>query len=175
MTQLALLRHGVLDSVWARPDGRPAPAPLREFWTTVSSRLKGDRPQAPGTRYNAWTDFQLRLAKALAEAGVPLLAGTDLPNAVLIPGYSLHDELDALVEAGLTRYKALEAATSAPARFMRQEADWGTVAPGRQANLVLVGANPLDDLGTLRTPLGVVLAGRWLDRGELARLRKEQK
>lgn len=172
MIQLAALSHGGYDSLMARPEAAAAPAAVREFWTTVSVRLKGNRPLTPGVRYNTWTDFQLKLARALANAGVPLLAGTDLPNAVLVPGYSLHDELDGLVEAGLTRFQALEAATSAPARFLKQERDWGTVAAGQRADLLLTRSNPLDSLSTLRDPDGVVLGGRWLDRAELARLRK---
>jgi len=84
----------------------------------------------------------------------------------------LHGELDALIEAGLTREQALVAATIAPARFMGQDTEWGAVAPGHRANLVLVDANPLENLQTLRTPAGVVLAGRWLDRAALSRLRK---
>ena len=106
----------------------------------------------------------MRLAGALARAGVPMLAGTDLPNAVLVPGSSLLDELDALVEAGLTRQQALDAATSAPARFFQETADWGAVAVGRRADLLLLDGNPLDDLRTLRAPAGVVLGGRKAQR-----------
>jgi hypothetical protein len=172
MIQLARMATGGFDSLMHRPEALASPTELREFWTSVSSRLKGNRERAPGVRYNPWTDFQLKLAGALARAGVPLMAGTDLPNAVLVPGYSLHDELDALVEAGLSRYQALEAATSAPARFMKQANDWGTAARGQRANVILVDANPLDSLTTLRSPAGVVLDGRWIDRDELARMRK---
>ena len=171
MIQLALIATGRFDSLTSRPEARAAPAELREFWASVSSRLKGNRPVQPGVRYNRWTEYQLRLAGALAKAGVPLLAGTDLPNAVLVPGYSLQRELDALVEAGLTRYQALEAATSAPARFMREAGDWGTVAPGRRADLLLLDANPFEGFATLGHPVGVVLRGRWLDSAALARLR----
>lgn len=170
MIQLALIGSGRYDSLVDRPEARAAPADLRSFWNTVTARLKGNRKPGPGIRYNPWTDYQMRLAGALARAGVPLLAGTDLPNAVLVPGTSLLGELDALVEAGLTRYQALEAATSAPARFMRQERDWGTIAAGQRANLVLLDANPLQGFATLRSPVGIVRAGRWYDAAALARL-----
>jgi Amidohydrolase family len=172
MIQLALTGTGGYDSLMARPEARASPSDLRDFWTSVTGRLNRDRPRPSGSRYNPWTDFQLRLAGALAQAGVPLLAGTDLPNAVLVPGYSLHDELDAMLEAGLTRYQVLVAATSNPARFERQADDWGSVAVGRRADLLLVDANPLADLATLRRPAGAVVQGRWLDRADLARLRR---
>ena len=171
MIQLAKVGSGKYDSLMARPEALAAPADIREFWSTVTVRLKGNRTPAPGIRYNSWTEYQLRLAGALARAGVPMLAGTDLPNAVLVPGHSLHDELAALLEAGLTRYQALVAATSAPPKFFHQEAEWGTVAPGKRAMLLLVDANPLDDLHTLAAPAGVLLGDRWLDRDQLAALR----
>jgi amidohydrolase family protein len=172
MVQLAKVSTGGYDSLMNRPEALSAPADLRDFWTTVTIRLKANRPPIPGSRYNPYVDYQFRLAEGLAKAGVPMLAGTDLPNVVLVPGYSLQDELDAMVEAGLTRYQVLEAATSAPARFFGQAADWGRVAVGQRANLVVVDKNPLDDLRTLRTPAGVVLQGRWLDGATLRTLRK---
>jgi hypothetical protein len=171
MIQLALVGSGKFDSLMTRPEAVAAPREVREFWTTVTGRIARSRALPAGSRYGPWADFQLRLAGALARAGVPLLAGTDTPNAVLVPGHSLLDELDALVEAGLTRFEALTTSTSNPARFLGQEADWGLVAPGRRADLLLVDANPLDDLTTLRAPIGAIIAGRWVDRAGLLRLR----
>lgn len=175
MIQLAKVGSGKFDSLMSRPEAAASPAELRGFWTSVTARMAGARSTPPGTRYNPWTDFQLRLARALAQADVPLLAGTDLPNAVLVPGYSLHNELDALVEAGLTRYQALEAATSAPARYFGQVRDWGTVAVGQRANLLMSDANPLDDLRTLADPAGAMLGTRWLDRAALREMRRASK
>jgi imidazolonepropionase-like amidohydrolase len=171
MIQLSAIGTGGYDSLMSRPEALAAPQDLRDFWTSVTSTLKANRPLAPGSKYDRWCDYQMRLAGALARAGVPMLAGTDLPNAVLVPGSSLLDELDALVEAGLTRQQAIDAATSAPARFFQQTADWGAVAVGRRADLLLLDGNPLDDLRTLRAPAGVVLGGRWLDRTTLQKLR----
>ncbi len=171
MAQLALIATGRYDSLMNRPEARAAPASLREFWSSVTARIKGHRAVQPGVRYNRYTDYQMRLAAALARAGVPLLAGTDLPNAVLVPGYSLSRELDMLVESGLTPYQALEAATSAPARFMREGNLWGTVAPGRRADLLLLDGNPLLGFETLRHPAGVVRRGHWMDAASLGRLR----
>ena len=110
---------------------------------------------------------------SLARAGVPMMTGTDLPNAVLVPGFSLHGELDALSLAGLTNYQVLEAATSAPARFLRQETDWGRVAVGQRANLILANDNPLKNLHTLRDPAGVILGGQWISGADLRKMRKQ--
>jgi hypothetical protein len=171
MAQIALVSSGRFDSLINRPEAQHAPAELREFWNSVTVRLKGNRTPDAAYPYGRYTDIQLRLAAALAARGVPMLSGTDLPNVVLVPGVSLHRELEMMRVAGLTRYQVLESSTSAPARFFGQSGDWGTVAVGRRANLLLVDENPLVDLATLRAPFGVVLAGIYYDAVSLARMR----
>jgi hypothetical protein len=170
MMELSDVGSGRFDSLMARPEARAAPAEIREFWSSITARMSGNRRLT--ARYNPWTDFQIRLARELHRVGVTLLAGSDLPNAVLVPGYSLHEELAALREAGLRPFEALRTATIAPAIFFGQERDWGTVEPGRRANLVLVDANPLETPEVLRRPWAVVLDGQWLDSTTLARLRR---
>ena len=116
--------------------------------------------------------FQLTLVRALHDAGVPMLTGTDTPTPVMVPGFSLWDDLDRLVEAGLSRYEALEAATAEPGRFvaatMERPGDpFGTITEGARADLVLLDGNPLDGFGALRDPVGVMVRGRWLPRADL--------
>jgi imidazolonepropionase-like amidohydrolase len=79
------------------------------------------------------------------------------------------------VQAGLTPYQALRAATTNPAEFLKQRDQWGTVEPGRRADLVLLSANPLADIRNTGKIEGVVLGGRWLDRAELDRMLAEGK
>ena len=172
MVQLSKVSSGKYDSLMNRPEALASPPPVRAFWTSVTSRMKGDRSEQSSARCGSFCLIQFRLAGELSKAGVPILAGTDFPNAVLVPGFSLHDELAALEYAGLTRYKVLEAATSAPARFLREEDQWGKVAVGQKANLLLVNANPLRGLETLRKPAGVVLGGKWIPDGVLRKMRK---
>lgn len=119
--------------------------------------------------------FLARFVKALADAGIPLIAGTDAPTIPgLASGFALHRNLAALEAAGLGRYQVLAAATRAPGAFIaatHPEAErFGTVAVGRRADLLLVAANPLDDLATLQRPLGVMAAGRWHDAAALRAL-----
>ena len=109
------------------------------------------------------------LLRAFREAGVPLLAGTDALVPMIIPGESLHDELDLLVAAGLSRIDALRSATRTPAEIFPRFGDLGLVAPGRAANLLLVRGNPVEDLGVLRRPEAVIVEGRFLDRAEIDR------
>lgn len=169
MEQLARIGSGGFDSLLARPDARLAGPETVAFWCDVSSRLAGNRRPRPGVRYDPWTDFQLQVIAGLARAGVPLLAGTDYPNAMLAPGSGLHEELRALTDAGLTPFEALTAATSAVAAAIGDSTS-GIIASGARADLLLLGANPLDGLGALDAVEGVMADGRWFTRSDLERL-----
>ena len=109
----------------------------------------------------------LELVGAMERAGVDILAGTDTLNPYCLPGFSLHDELGLLVQAGLTPQQALQAATLSPARFMGRENDLGTVAAGKIADLVLLDANPIEDIGNTRKISAVVFGGKFFPRTSL--------
>ena len=116
--------------------------------------------------------FLARFVKAMSDAGVPLITGTDAPAIPgMAPGFSLHDDMDRLVAAGLSRQQVLVAAARAPGEMMSRafpgQVPFGTVTPSARADLVLSAANPLDDLATLRSPLGVMAGGRWFDQAQL--------
>ena len=104
---------------------------------------------------------ELGVVKRLHDAGVPFLAGTDTPAGVgVLPGTSLHHELERFVAAGFTPLEALQTATRNPAIFFLKLADFGTVAEGKVADLVLLDANPLDDIRNTRKIAAVVANGR---------------
>ena len=113
------------------------------------------------------------LIKALHDAGVTILLGSDAPQIFNVPGFSIHDELASYVAAGLTPYQALVAGTRHPARFFGAADRFGTLQVGLAADLILVRANPLEGLATLRRPTGVMVRGVWLDRAELDRRLEE--
>jgi imidazolonepropionase-like amidohydrolase len=113
--------------------------------------------------------YLYKLTAALHSAGVPLVLGTDSGVPGLIHGFSTHEELGLLVRAGLTPFAALEAAT-VTAAAVSDDHDWGTVERGKRADLLLLQANPLEQIGRTRQILGVMKAGRWLDRGTLDHL-----
>ena len=106
-----------------------------------------------------------RLIKALHDGGVTILLGSDSPQIFNVPGFSVHRELDALVAAGLTPYEALYTGTVAVARFL--DSNGGIVAEGRNADLILLDANPLEDIANSRRIHGVVLRGAWYDANDL--------
>ena len=118
---------------------------------------------------------RLRILGDLHRAGVPVLAGTDEAwyQAYTYAGFSLHDELALLVRAGFTPAEALQSATIDPARFRGTERDLGNVQKGKIADLVLLDADPLQDIHNTTRISGVFLSGRYLDRGDLDKLLKE--
>lgn len=123
------------------------------------------RPVAAG-RYR----IRQKILAAMDAAGVGILAGTDVHNPWIYPGFSMHDELSYMVEAGLTPLSALRAATLNPARYFNATDSLGAVAPGKVADLVLLDADPLTEISNTRRIRGVFLNGRYFDRAALDRL-----
>jgi imidazolonepropionase-like amidohydrolase len=139
------------------------PAQMRRNWVEAlrARRLTG----APSADEVARIAAEVR---PMRDAGIHMLAGTDMGGVLLVyPGASLHHELELLVRAGLTPMEALVAATREPPRFLRLADSVGTIAPGKIADLVLLDADPLADIGNTRRIRAVVQAGRLLDRARL--------
>jgi imidazolonepropionase-like amidohydrolase len=110
------------------------------------------------------------LVGRMRRAGVRFLAGTDLGNPYLYPGFSLHDELGLLAGSGLTPLEALQSATLGPAEFFRATDSLGTVEPGKVADLVLLDASPLDDIANVGKISAVCAHGALLGRATLDKL-----
>ena len=114
-----------------------------------------------------------RMTKGLADAGAPLLVGPDTPQLFLVPGFATHREMNSFVDAGLTPFAALQAATTSAAAYLGLSAETGTVEAGKRADLVLVDANPLQDIANARKIAGVMANGRWMPKTEIERLLAE--
>jgi imidazolonepropionase-like amidohydrolase len=113
---------------------------------------------------------QLRMTKTFADAGVPMVAGTDACGAAgIIPGFSLHDEFDHLAEAGLGPLTILRMTTTEPARFLGEDGAFGRVVPGLPADLVLLDQDPLLHHSALRRIAGVMRDGSWWSRATSTR------
>lgn len=127
------------------------------------------RTRTPEDWANAKRLYQLsvELLGRMHRAGVPLLAGTDVINPFAFPGFSLHDELELLVRAGLSPAEALRTATLNPAIFLEATESMGTVEAGKRADLVLLDANPLEQITNTQKIRAVVLNGRYHDRAAL--------
>ena len=119
-----------------------------------------------------FVNHELDIMRKLHAAKVPFLAGTDTPAGVdVLPGFSLHLELERFVAAGFTPLEALQTATINPAIFWNKRTDYGSVQAGRVADLVLLTKNPLVDIRNTRSIAGVVADGRYFSAGDLEQLR----
>lgn len=109
-------------------------------------------------------DFQI--LTILIENKAQIIAGTDYPNPWAFPGFSMHDELEIYVQAGMTPLQALQTATLNPAKVMKNDRI-GSVEKGKLASLVLLNSNPLDDINALRSIESVILRGKVFNRSAL--------
>jgi hypothetical protein len=146
------------------------PPSLRKRWNPASDlRFQKVTPEAYADRKVLFVK-QMELVGAMRRAGVEILAGTDVLNPYCFPGFSLHDELELLVKAGLTPTEALQTATRNPARYLDQEKDFGSVGIGKVADLVLLEGNPLLDITNTQKIAAVVVEGKLLTREMLNKM-----
>jgi imidazolonepropionase-like amidohydrolase len=161
---LVLLQSFPDDAEWRRRIGLVPPA-LVERYRAGLPRWHA-RPELTHRAY----DFNIALVRALHQGGARLLLlGTDTPKPTVLAGFSLHEELRSFVEAGLSPYEAIRAGTSDAAIFLHQEKEIGTVTVGQRADLLLLEANPLEDVRNVARRVGVMVAGQWLDEAQLQR------
>jgi len=149
-----------------------APAAWKDrTWPMFTDSILKDMDTDPLPVRKKFVQMELDMTLAMFKAGVPFMAGTDTAAGVhVFPGFSLHEELALFVKAGLTPLQALQTATLNPAKFLGREAQMGTIEKSKVADLVLLDANPLDEIGNTRRIRGVVLAGRYFARADLDRM-----
>ncbi|MFO0425631.1 MAG: amidohydrolase family protein [Planctomyces sp.] len=155
-----------LPEIQNHDDHRLVPARLREFWPKYLLRAGCPQGGTEEQRRREFSKFQ-ELTGKLYRAGVPLLVGTDAPEPYVTPGYSMHTELELLVASGLPPAKVLQAATKNNATVLRQERHLGGIEPGKLADLVILTANPLDDIRNTRAVEIVVRSGKVCRPAEL--------
>jgi imidazolonepropionase-like amidohydrolase len=159
-------------------------------WMNDSTLLNNPRMQYLGTfyknfwdptkdfRFKTWTaetfdlykkefEIKLQIVKAMQDNGIGLLAGTDYPNPHCYPGFGIHDELEWMVKAGLTPAQALRTATLNPAIYFTLQNTLGTVAQGKMASLLLLNANPLENISNTQKINAVLLNGIFFSRADL--------
>jgi imidazolonepropionase-like amidohydrolase len=184
----ALITKFVHNQTWQVPtlillrnDAYPGPEtdspdnPLLQFVPrTIAAKWKQVR--LTQDKLSSASDFELReklmaqsmhVVAQMESSGVPILAGTDSAAPYVIPGFALHEELALLVKAGLSPMQALQAATKDPADFLGKGATQGTIEAGKSADLLLLDADPLEDVRNTRRIRAVILGGRLLDRSTL--------
>ncbi|MDO7174249.1 amidohydrolase family protein [Mariniflexile sp. AS56] len=152
-----------LDSVRNLPSFKYVHPLMQSKWIVSNQYNKGTSPERVAY-FDSLVDFHISMVKALKNAGVPMVAGTDSGTSGIVWGFSLHNELELLVKAGLTEEEALISATRLPANWLEIEDKIGTVEIGKFADLVLLNANPLDNINNTRKIAGVFVNGEWVNK-----------
>jgi len=155
-----------------QPLDKYVPAYWRDVtWKRFTDEMMPDLLHDPLALRQEYFADNLKMVGAMHHAGVQFLAGTDtVPGVYIMPGFSLHDELANFVEAGFTPMEALQTATSNPAKFMGMEDSLGSIASGKIADLVLLGADPLVDIKNTQKINAVIVNGRIFARPALDHL-----
>lgn len=167
---LSLVEHLASDEapeeMIAWPEMRYMPQRVRDGWVTAKRQFQAmDHFQPEAAQ--ALVELRRELTRALHAAGAPIALGSDAPQFFNVPGFSIHHELRMMVAAGLTPYEALATGTREPARYFGTPDEFGTVEPGRRADLILLEANPLADVANVQRRAGVMVRGQWLPEEEI--------
>ena len=153
----------------ARPEMRYVNASTLEQWTNAKQSMQQDQRYSTSLAHQS-INARRQLIKALNDAGAGLLLGSDAPQIFNVPGFSIHRELQSYVEAGLSPYQALVTGTINPALYFGKSGQFGGVAEGQAADLILLRGNPLENIANTQSIDGVMVRGRWLARSDLDRM-----
>ncbi len=153
-----------VDSLAARPELRYVPPQWVSGWRQQVGNIRQGNPADDGM---AEIVERRRILKALRDAGAKIAFGTDSPQLFSVPGFSIHREMQTMLLAGLTPFEILASGTRNVGRYYGRENEFGTVARGQRADLILLDANPLTDVRHLSRRAGVMVNGRWLPESEI--------
>jgi imidazolonepropionase-like amidohydrolase len=160
----SLLSEESAESMARWPEMKYMPAETIQGWIKQKA---GQAAKFTAADRQKFLVLRRKILKALLDAGVPFALGSDAPQWWNVPGFSAHRELESLVAAGFTPFQALQSGTLNPARYFGTTSSTGTVATGKRADLVLLDANPLDEITNTTKIAGVLINGRWMSRADL--------
>lgn len=148
------------------PEMKYLPGPLIQQWVQTKKQLER-AGMLDKEKVAPYLKFRNQLFLKLHQAGIPMLMASDSPQVFNVPGFSIHHEIELMAKAGMTPYEILKTGTVEPARYMNALSEWGMIQEGMEADLVLVSENPLENPGTLKTPLGLAIQGKWISKERL--------
>jgi imidazolonepropionase-like amidohydrolase len=154
------------ESVRAQPDFKFYPPKVQEQWLNFYKKNRFIN-QVSYEKRARWVEIRNKIIRAIYDAGGRIMAGSDTPEFLWLYGFTMHRELKALADAGLSNYAALEAATKNPSMFFGTLEKVGTIEKGKRADLVLLNANPLEKIDNTQNRAGVMIRGKWLAQSEL--------
>lgn len=153
------------ESIRAQPDFRFYPTKTQDFYIDYLKRTPLNK--VPLEKRARWVEIRNKLIKAIYEAGGKIMAGSDTPEFLWLYGFSMHREMKALADAGLPNYAVLSAATRNAHEYLGSIKRSGTIEKGKDADLVLLDANPIDDITNTEKRSGVMLKGKYYTQAEM--------
>jgi imidazolonepropionase-like amidohydrolase len=163
---LGIIGMGETEDLLAFPELRYWPDEGTENWRGRQADRAQARKQDPD-RAQIWFENRQQVLKALADGGVTILMGTDSPQIFSVPGFSLHREMEAMAAAGMSNWDILVSGTTNVGEYFQRQDTFGTIAVGRRADLLLLDANPMDDIGNVRDRAGVMVRGEWIGESDI--------
>lgn len=154
------------ESIRAQPDFKFYPTKVQELFFNFYKKNRFIN-QVSYEKRARWIELRNKLIKAIYDAGGKIMAGSDTPEFLWLYGFTMHRELKALADAGLSNYAALEAATKNPSAFFGTLDKVGTIEKGRRADLILLDANPLENISNTERRAGVMLRGKYYPQKEM--------
>ena len=162
--------RGSAEVLSERPEVRYMPPEMVDRWReAVDTRLESTDIETN----RRIAELRRNILAALHEGGANIALGTDSPQIFSVPGFAMYHEMALYTEVGMTPYEVLEIGTRRPAEYFDAADQFGTIAVGRRADLILLEANPADDIGRIRNRVGVMVNGRWIPADEIARRLRE--
>jgi imidazolonepropionase-like amidohydrolase len=154
-----------LQTLRQRPELKYVPAFFELQWSQQSEPILQGNPDPEGNR--RVLAARSKILKALSDGGAKIVLGSDSPQLFSVPGFSIHREMQAMVAVGMTPYQVLVTGTRNVAEYFAKTGEFGTVAAGKEANLILANDNPLKDITHLQDRAGIMVRGRWMPQSEI--------
>lgn len=155
-----------VETVRAYPEAQYMPPELVDQWSARVESIFANPNFEPDAARQLISN-RLRVLSSLHQGGVGILLGTDAPQVFSVPGFSIHREMERMVAAGMTPYEVIASGTRNVGEYFQNEDDFGTIEVGKRADLILVEANPLEDVTNVARRAGVMVRGRWLPEADI--------